>query len=262
MFSTREPQRVIAINSVEKVLWLLKRFADYPYELSITDLAKEMGLAKSGVHKILAVLLKEGFVSQQPDTKKYCLGPALYRLGSMYSELKGIRDIAEPVMRALSQATEETVSIGIREGDDAILAYKIESPHAVRLHGRVGQKYPMNAGAIGKLLAAYHDPQKVKTLLQQTTFTKINSNTIVDPKILLEEYEKIRQQGYSVSNEENRAGAYGLAAPIFDKTGTVIACLCIAGPKERFTPQKVVEWTTRIISSAYEISYRLGYIDR
>lgn len=258
LFSVRE-REVKEINSTEKIIWLLNRLGEPPNEMGLTELSKEMGFSKSGVYKILSKLVEEGFVVQNISNKKYTLGPALLRLGSIYTEQKRIYDLSQPIMKAISDMTKETVSIGIREGNDAILAYKIESPKAIRLYRKIGVKFPMYAGAIGKLLAAYHDPEIVNQLLESKDLKKITSTTITDPKKILLEYEKIRSNGYAHSNGEGSAGTFGISAPIFDKDGNVWSCLCIAGPREDFTDRKIKSWTQILVNGALEISYKLGY---
>ncbi|MHC1760025.1 MAG: IclR family transcriptional regulator [Negativicutes bacterium] len=245
------------MNSSEKVIWLLKKMGNKPYEFSLQELANEMNVGKSGVYKILAVLQKEGFVARKGDTKKYSLGSALYGLGILYNEIKGLSGVAESIMQKVSIETRETVSLGIREGDDAILLSKIESPHAIRLFGKVGQKYPYNAGAIGKLLAAFHDPKRIDQLLSQTALIKKTPHTIVELSELKCEYEKIRTQGFAISDSENAPGAFGISTPIRDKNGNVFACICIAGPKERFTTQKIQEWTPLLVIAGNEISNKI-----
>ncbi|MFZ5969826.1 MAG: IclR family transcriptional regulator [Bacillota bacterium] len=247
------------MNSTEKVLWVLKRLGEHPFEMGLTDLAREMGYEKSGIYKILNMMVKDGFIVQNSNTKKYFLGPALYRLGIVYSEQKGIWELAKPVMKEIVEITQETVTLGIREGMDAILAYKLESTHEIRLHGKVGKKYPINAGSMGKVLAAYHDPKLIQEYLKHHTLEKKTDNTIIDKEKLLEEYALIRQQGYATSNEENTVGGFGIAAPIYDKEGSVWTCLCLAGPKSRFTDENIKSWVSLVIDGAREISYRQGY---
>lgn len=250
---------MIAISSLEKALWIVNRLGREPFEMTGARLAKELGVGRSGIHKILSTLVENGFVFQDPYSRSYQLGAAFFRLGSVYSDIKGIWDAAEPVMKALSNITRETISIGIREGDDAILAYRIESPGPIRLKGKVGLKYPVNAGAIGKCLIAYHDLQRVERLLSERTLEKITPNTITEPEILAREYEQIRRRGYAVSNGEHTFNSYGISAPIKDMKGQVWSCLCIAGPRERFTPEKAESCLSLLKGSADEISSRLGY---
>lgn len=247
------------MKSLEKTIWILKRLGEQPYEMTASEIAHEMGHGRSGIFKILQSLNSQGLVIQDPNTKKYSVGPALYRLGVVYSDRKGIWETAKPVLEALSNITQGTVSMGIHEGKDAILAYSIASAHQIRLHNRVGSKYKIHAGAIGKIMAAYQDEDYIKAVLDSEPLEKFAKNTITDPQTLLHEFSVIRKQGYAVSDEEHINGSFGVAAPIFDSHGLVIACVCIAGTKERYTKEKVELWIQLAVNAANEISDRLGY---
>lgn len=249
----------LQLNSTEKVIWLLKRLGDPPYELGLTELANELGCAKSGVYKILNVLLLEGFVCQHYETKKYCLGPAIHKLGLEYDEQKVLWNYAEPIVTEINNITQESVYVCVRHGDTAIVAYGKETRNVLRLKSKLGALCPINAGSMGKLMAAFHDSQKIKNLLATTALEPKTANTIVDPQLLLSTYDKIRSQGYSTSFEENCIGAGGIAAPIWNKSGKVIAGLSISAPRIRFTEEKLNEWTRLLIWGAKEISHRLGH---
>ena len=246
------------MNSIEKVLWILNRLGEEPYEMNLTTLANEMNTVKSGVHKTLGIMMKQGFIIQNPETKKYSIGPALYRLGKVYNNRVGIWEIAKPIIKEVAEITHETVSIGIREGDTAILAYKIDSPMPVRYVEDIGTKFPMNGSAIGKVLAAYHDTERVNELLNSATFIKHTPNSIIDPEAILQEYQKIREQGYAISNEERFVESFGMAVPIMNDNKNVWSCLCITGPKARFTPEKINSWVQLLKSKANEISILLA----
>lgn len=250
------------LNSTEKVIWLLKRLGEPPYEIGLTELSNEIGHAKSGIYKTLNTLINHGFVYQDLNTKKYCLGPTLHRLGTLYNEPKGILSYAEPIVTNIANATMESIYIGMRQGDRVIVVYGKESPHSLRLFTKLGQLCPINAGSIGKLMAAFDSPERIQLMLTQTPLIQKTLNTIIDPEKLLMEYETIRSQGYSISNQEHCIGAFGIAAPIRNHSNQVIACLNMSGPKDRFTSDKVVEWTHLIIQGANEITSRISYKEK
>lgn len=255
----RTRKEVNLINSTEKVLWILNRLGLIPYEMGITELANELEMSKSGVHKIITTLQEGGFVVQNVATKKYSLGPALLRLGGIYTEQKKIYDISYPIMKMISDVTQETISIGLREGNDAIVAYRIDSSKVIRLHRKIGTKYPINAGATGKLLAAYHDEKIIKSILEEKKLEKYTEYTNLNTEDLLLEYEKIRKNGYAISNSEKNIGNFAIAAPIFDKDGKVWSCLSLVGLSENFTEEKIKSFTELLVNGALEISYKLGY---
>lgn len=247
------------MKSLDKVIWILKRLGEHPFEMSASEIAHEMDHGRSGVFKILQSLNSQGLVNQDAITKKYSVGPALYRLGAVYSDRNGIWETAKPVLEALANITQGTVSMGIHEGREAILAYSIASEHQIRLHNRVGSKYTIHAGAIGKVMAAFQDEVYIQEILQTTQLERFAKNTITDPALLLEEFARIRQVGYTVSDEEHINGSFGVAAPIFDAHKNTIACVCIAGTKEHYTPEKLELWIQLVVNAANEISDRLIY---
>lgn len=247
------------LNATEKVIWLLKRLGEPPYELGLTELANELGCAKSGVYKILGALLLEGFVCQHYETKKYCLGPTVHKLGLEYDEQKVLWSYADPVVTEVYNRTQESVYVCIRHGDTAIVAYGKETSNLLRLRSKLGNVCPIHAGSMGKLMAAHHDRQKILALLQSAKLNQRTPNTITDPQTLLAAYDKIIAQGYSLSFEENCLGAVGIAAPIWNKSGKVIAGLAISAPRIRLSKEKAREWARLLIWGAREISRRLGY---
>lgn len=242
------------MNSYEKIIWILKRMGEIPYHLRIQELVEESGISKSGIHKILQNLKEGGFVIQDKETKKYSLGPELYRLGNVYIEKKEIYHIAYPIMKKLSEMTDKTISIGIFEDGEAILAYKIESSIKNRLIGRLGTVYPINAGGIGKVLHAYNS---LDTLLQDENnmfLPKLTEYTIDNHQELLKEFLNIRRNGVVVSKEEHNKGSVGVAAPIFDHKGRVLYCICLAGSIENFSDSDIDEYKVIVKNAAKDIS--------
>jgi IclR family KDG regulon transcriptional repressor len=115
----------------------------------------EIVVSKSGIHKILKSLAEENLLVQNPSTRKYSLGPLIFRLGNVYSDSKGIWEVSHTIMDSLAKETGTAVLIGIREGDDPILAYKMGTDEKFIYQGQIGTRFPFNAGALGKLLTAF-----------------------------------------------------------------------------------------------------------
>jgi len=202
------------MNSFEKVSWILKRLGEPPYEMGLSELAREMVTGRSGVHKIMTVLIRENFVIQDPQTKKYSLGPALFRLGNTYKQERSILEVAEPCMRELAQKTGESVGLCIREGDIAVLAHQVVSDQPLRFEGRIGSRLAPNRGAQGKLMAAFEPEERIREVLLSTTLEQRTHKTITDAEKLLEELREIREQGYALSDEESFIGIRAVAAPV------------------------------------------------
>lgn len=248
------------MKSAEKLVYILKRLSEPPYELGVTELSVEMGVSKSGIHKILTVLVDENFLVKNPSSRKYILGPMLFRLGSVYSDLKGIWDIAKPVIKKLAASTKQSVYIGIWDGTQAFMAYKIDGSRDFTLFkGLNGKKTPIHAGVAGKVLAAYHDTDLIKKLLDKEALEVKTPKTIIEKRKILAEYEKIREQGYGVSDEEHTLGVCSIGVPIMDHNQRVWSCLCMGGNKTNFTPENMAYWIHNLKEGAEEISSRMGF---
>lgn len=245
------------MNNTEKVLWILKRLGEAPFEMGVTELSKNIGSVKSGIYKIMTKLTEKGFVVQNPGNKKYHLGPAIYILGEVYNYNYGLWEIAKPVMESLVNLTEETASIAIKERNIYTLVYRIDSPHDLRLHGEIGKKYLINNAAMAKVLAAYDDPECIKKYVYSNKLEKKTSKTIVDPEKLLKEFEMIRGKGYAVSDEEGSLDSLGVAAPIYDKNMIVCASLGIGGPKARIGKKGLKNIIKLVVDGASQISKKL-----
>jgi DNA-binding IclR family transcriptional regulator len=241
------------MNSTEKIIAILKKLGTSPYEHTLTELSVTAECGKSGTHKILTALVKEGFVIQKSD-KKYCLGSAIHHLGKVYSENIVTWDICKPYMEELRDITGETVSLGIRENGVATIVHRVMSREEMRLEGHVGKKLPVNTTAIGKLLAAYDDFSNVKRRLEVEPMDKKTPNTITSMDELIKEYEKIRTLGYVISDEESAVGVIGIGAPLRDVDGNVWGCLCVGSPKFRVDEEKLKLIIELVVSTANKIS--------
>ncbi len=247
------------MSSVSKTLQILKYMGEPPYELGVTEIAEKIGMVKSGVHKILTDLVDAGFVIKDGRTKLYRLGPSVFRLGAVYSETKGIEEVASNVIRTIVTATNRSSLVGLLEGDEAFLAYKLDAPGSCLYSGRIGRKFPLYAGALGKLFGAYMEKSRISEILDRTGMDRKTKLTVTDREILFQQYDEIRQKGYALSLGENLDGAFGISVPIFDvRNQSVTADLCIAGPIELYRPEKLFEWLRLLQEGAKEIAHRMA----
>lgn len=249
------------IETVDRALQILELFESEP-SLGLIEISQKLELSKSTVHRLLKTLEERGYIFQEPTTRKYRLGVKLIHLGLNLLNQMDIRKIAQPVMKNLVSLVSETTTLVILNNCDGICIEKIDSPHRIRIFTEVGRIIPLYAGALGKAILAYLPEERIRRIL------KIKRNEI-SPKVLedgpdniLKDLEKIREMGYAVSFGELTPGAAGLAAPIKNHFGEVIASLGFAGPANRFSSRDLVELTTVLIESADKISTMLGYINK
>jgi len=248
-----------SVRAVERALEILLLFSLEQQELSITEIARSVGLSKSTVHRLLTALQTKGFVQQNPENQKYSLGMVLLHLGHVVSEQLDIRRLARPLMRQLERETGETVNLNVNRDGYRVCIEKVESHHDVRHFVEIGKRLPIYCGASGKVLMAYMEPDEVEEIVRRTGLSPYTSRTIADPAALRQELEAIRRRGYATSTSERVEGASSVSAPVRDSTGKVVASLTISGPSFRFTPEKVLDFIDKVRAAAAELSRILGY---
>ena len=245
------------MNNTEKIIRILNILGDFPYEMGLTDIAKDLGAAKGSVHKILQTMVKGGLLTKDA-ARRYRIGPLALRLGGVYKQQNGLWDIVKPVITSLGKVIGETVFLGMRDADHSFLAYKIAGPKGDYYGNLVAVTFPINSGSVGKLLAAYQDEDRITSILKREKLQKVAPNTITDPELLVREFAKIREQGYAVSVEEARVGGVGVSFPIRNKDNTVNTCIGFALPKIRFDQMDLPSTVNLFSSAADDISQQLA----
>lgn len=226
----------------------------------ISEISAAIGLPKSTTYRILRMLEHHQYVMRDPETRKYRLGSGALSLGWRALESNDLRQVAIPVMRRIARETEETVLLTVPSQDrlSSVCIERIESPRQVRLILEVGRRVPLHAGASSKILLAYFPPEDVERVIATCGLPRVYTNTITDPDLLRAHLAEIRRVGYAQSCEETNQGAAGVAAPVLDGSGRIVAAVGIAGPMGRFTDRDLPRMIALAKEGATEIARLRG----
>jgi IclR family transcriptional regulator, KDG regulon repressor len=244
---------------LERAFAILDCFTSEQPELGVRETARLVGLSTSATGRMLASLKELGVLRQNPVTHAYSLGGRVLTWSGVYSATLDVRSVAIEPMHELHRQTRETISLYIMEGNERVCVERLESPENVRIVARIGRRLPLYAGSAGKVFLAFLPETRCMEILNATELQPLTERTFTDRAILLEELDHIRQQGYAVSYGEWILEASGVAAPIFDSTGQVIAALTISGPTQRFSEATVNRYAAEIQHVAAQISREMGF---
>ena len=240
-----------------KGLVLLEAMAQHEKSCGVTDLAKQLALGKSNVHRLLQCLVHQGFAQKIPETGRYELTMKLWELGSKVFQRLDLRQETLPYMELLAAETQETVHLSIRDGIEALYIEKIDSPQPVRAYTSVGGRAPAANVATGKILLAWASESVISQAAEH--LHAYTPRSIKSAEALHRELQRIRTIGYAVNTGEWREQVVGVAAPVRDATGAVVGALGISGPAERITDTTISNTVPRLIELAAKASARLGY---
>lgn len=248
------------IQTLDRAFQILDCFSLEDYELGVREVARLTNLSTSVCGRLMAGMKNWGVLVQNNVTKGYSIGPKPLRWAEIYSANLDIRNVAFPFINELLLRSKETISLYILDNDERLCIERMESAQNVRIVARIGRRLPLFAGSAGKVLLAFLPYQKQEEIIQKTEFKPFTEHTITNPQELRRELIKIKKQGYAYSNGEWVSDAAGVAAPIFDHKGDVIAAITISGPSNRFTPDAVKTHIINVLHFADLISRELGYI--
>lgn len=247
-------------TAIDKALLILNRFAPYNQELGTSEISQQLGLHKATVSRILITLARHGYLYQNPQTKKYVLGPAVTDLTRAVNQsLKNnLVQIAQPFIDDLRDSLKETVILEVLSGEHTFMAYIAEGPQLVRLAGNIGDRVPNHAAAGSKAIFAFSPPE-IRRRLYNGDLERYTDNTITDPLKLHQQFKEIRIMGVSFDQEEIDEGTNAIGAPVFNHEGVPVASVVVAGPPQRINLEGQADMVSALRETAAMISARLHY---
>jgi DNA-binding IclR family transcriptional regulator len=243
-----------SVKTIDRLVQILSCFTPQQRTWSLADLSAQLGLPKPTLHRFLMSMDSYGILRRDPDDMRWRLGYRLVVWGNLAEESTDLRHVARPMVRELADATKETAILTVYHNQDVICIDKVETSHPVRLTLEVGTHRAPHAGASSKALMAHLPDKEIQAIICDKGLPKLCVNTITDPDSLYVELSRIREQGYAESHEETDFGAWGVATPIRDSRGDVVAAIGIAGPRSRHTDDLTQEYAALCRQAAGRIS--------
>lgn len=233
------------VESIDRALRTLTALSTFgPAGRSLHDLASELKVNKTTLHRILAALRFREFVSQHPETGNYVLGPAAIGIDEGFLAGGNLSALLHPALVALGGDVDELVHLGALTGAYVVYLDKVEPDHTIRVWSSIGQNMPAVTTAMGRALLFALDTDR--TLL--ANYLKAVAHRVeVDPGHVWHAIERARVRGYATEEEENEPGISCVAVPLL-WSGRPIAAVSVTAPAVRMTPDRSHEIYERMVS--------------
>ncbi|HWK72265.1 IclR family transcriptional regulator [Pollutimonas sp. M17] len=239
------------VRAVDRALDVLAAFEPGDSELLVADLVKRVGLSRPTLYRLLHTLESKGFVASSGEPQRFRLGPAVARLAHVWSSTLDLSEIARPVMAEAWALTAETVALFVPRGDMRLCVAEMQSPQPISFRRGVGYSEKLVRGASGRAILAF-------TPLKPGQLEAYAAGTNADLGWLTDQLRVTRERGYAMGHNELIQGAYAVAAPFFDRSGTVAGSLGVFGPDVRLTEARMHEFGLALCGMADQLTKNLG----
>jgi DNA-binding IclR family transcriptional regulator len=247
------------VQTIDRTLDIIELLATAKEGLGVTEIGQNIGLHKSTVYRLLTALSNRGYIEKDPKKSTYKIGLKFIEISGLFLKKLELKTEALPFMRKLAEIIGQPVHLAILEGADVIYIEKVELVNSIRMYSQIGRRVPANCSAIGKILLAGLNGERLREVFESIKYEKFTPNTIVSEEELKLEIELVREKGWAVDNEEHEPNIRCIAAPIIDYTGKVIAAISVSGESRIIKPESDLEIAGYVVETAGNISKRMGF---
>jgi len=251
------------VPGLTRGLALLALFTRKKPAQSLVELAASLGLSRSAVYRLVYTLEKEGFLARDANSRQYRLTSRVLTLGFEYLNARSVLEIAEPVLRSLSDATAAAAYIVQLDGANAVYLARAMPTAGLVSSLQVGSRLPAHATASGRVLIAQKSGDELQRIFR---LLKREAVVVPPPKSFAElqtQADQDRKRGYVFHRSIINPGVVSFACPVRRKNSVVSAAITVVGPEQSFVALGGEKPLLRIVSDAARaVSTRLGYVER
>jgi len=250
------------VQSVERALTLLEALAEADSEgMTLTQLSRVLGVSKSTAYATLSTLRGRGFVADSGSgmQRRYRLGMALARLGDLVVSQLGFRDVAMPLLRALTDETGLTSRAAVLDENYAVAIGRVDARRGVvRFAANLGRHEHLHSSAVGKAMLSLLPEATVHEIAAATGLPAKTSRTIMDTAALLRDLATVRRRGYAIDDEEDNEGVFCVGSAVLDHAGECLGAISVTGLKLDLPAWRIEQLGEAVRTHALAISAELG----
>ena len=230
----------MSVKSADRILDILELLASTGRALTHSEIARRSGIPKSSLSQLLRNLVERGYVELELDCQVFRLGEEAFALARRGVRTRKLIELANPHLQALTDETGESSGLYILNDDMAERVCSVNSKHALLYALHPGVRAPLFAHSGGKVFLAWMSNSDRESYLQRVKLVALTDKTIRSNSMLRRQIQCIRADGIAYSLGEFTPGVVGVAVPILDVHGRVLASVGVALPASRFNSTRLV----------------------
>jgi IclR family pca regulon transcriptional regulator len=251
------------VQGLARGLAVLRAFDAEHQRMRLTDLAARVGLTRATVRRLLLTLETLGYV--RASDGQYELTARVLEVGHAYLSGQNLAGISRPYLEDLADDLGESTSITILSGTEILYVARIHKRNVIRIDITVGSRFPAVATSMGRVLIAAKSPDEYVEFMRHATLAPLTNRTIVDPDEFRREIDRVREQGWSLVDQEFDLGLRSIAVPVRDESGHVLAAINVSLRAVNAEPpanETIAQHVAALRRTAAEIARAIGLAAR
>ncbi len=228
------------IQSLEKGLNVIAIFDNDHQRMTLTEVAKKVGLTRANARRILLTLQHLGYVDYE-DGKHFSLKAKVLCLGYSYLSSLSLNELAHPFIQALVKDINESCSMTVLDGTDIVYIARVQTKRIMTISLGIGSRLPVHATSMGRVLLSGLALNDLDKVLDKITFEAYTPHTITNKQELFECINLVREEGWAMVDQEFEIGVRSIACLVKDKYGKTLAALNISGHASRVTKKEMIK---------------------
>ncbi|GAB3239172.1 IclR family transcriptional regulator C-terminal domain-containing protein [Glycomyces halotolerans] len=220
---TESARKADHVRTLARGLAVIRAFNAERSELTLSEVAKETGLARAAARRFLLTLADLGYV--RADGRRFALTPRVLELGLAYLSGLALPVVAQPHLEALVAEVGEPAAVAVLDGAEVVFVSRVATSRIMRAAVNVGTRFPAPATSMGRVLLAGVPPEELDERLEGTALEALTPHTVTDADRLRAEIDKARSQGWAFVDQELEMGMRAIAVPIRDAEGRMLAAM-------------------------------------
>ena len=219
------------VQSLQRGLEVIRAFDADARELTLSDVARRTGLTRAAARRFLLTLVDLGYV--RTDARYFSLSPRVLELGYAYLSSLSLPEVAEPHLEALVAEVRESSSLSVLDGPDIVYVARVPVSRIMTVAINVGTRFPAHATSMGRVLLAGLAEPELDAYLERAELQRLSPRTVTSTSTLRTELRRVRDQGWSIVDQELEEGLRAVAAPVRDASAKVVAAINLSAHASR-----------------------------
>lgn len=266
VFQTCQTGHMVQVPAADATLRIIGFLAKQRGPIAAQSIATQLGIPRSSIYQLLAVLCSYGFVVHFPEEKRYGLGTAAFELSSAYSRQQPLTRLAAPLMAKLVDDLGESAHVAVLQGTDVLYLIEERAKNRPSLVSDVGVRLPAHLTASGRALLSALPPAQLRALYNSANFAgPFSPDAELGPRSYRELRDilvRVRQDGFATENSEITRGFASVGVVVKDHLGWPAAALAVtyAAPRsneEIHSSAKIATIVPALTAAARELSRRI-----